>query len=507
MSQAWRSLVPVNALVLTALVVGLLNNVFVAATFGLTRNVDAFYAAATLPSLFMFLCVDYLGKNFLPVLALARKEGDASASQMVSTVVTIMALIGGVTALVLVATSKILFTVMLPGFDDAETALVTRYFWIMAPAVTLMAINTFHEYVCQYDEDFVSVMAIRLALPGMNLAAILLLGPVLREYCLPIGYLAGHVTMFVLLARQARYKYRPHLKVRKHLERRIFANAAIVMSTGLIARTKPIVVNVLGSMLGGGAIAALTFATKLTEPLERASFSGARMFMFSRATRLYADNRASELGLLYAVALRVSFMVLVPFLWWVTLNSNPLVAAIFARGQFTAEMTVLVAAALAAAAPSVLFAGVGQLLTNAFYAMGRIKVPALILPFGMLVFVAAATLLARTHGTQGIALATTLSAMCVFATLLVTLSRTIEQFPWRQVGLQLLGYAALGAAVMGTVTMVARELALAPLATTLVCLPVGAAVYFGLLAASGDPVFQLVTRYGRQWFSTRSVSA
>jgi putative peptidoglycan lipid II flippase len=497
----------VNALVLAALVVGLLNNVVVAATFGLTRNVDAFYAAATLPSLFMFLCVDYLGKNFLPVLALARKEGDRSASQMVSTVVTIMALLGALTALVLAATSNILFTIMLPGFDDAETELVTRYFWIMAPAVTLMAINTFHEYVCQYDEDFVSVMAIRLALPGMNLAAIVVLGPTLREYCLPVGYLLGHVVMFVLLARKARYTYRPRITIRKHLERRIFTNAAIVMSTGFIARTKSIVVNVLGSTLGEGAIAALMFATKLTEPLERASFSGARMFMFSRAARLYADNRVAELGVLYAVAMRVSFLVLVPFLWWVMLNSNTLVAAIFARGQFTADMTVLVAAALAASAPAVLFTGVGQLLTNAFYAMNRIKVPALILPFGMLVFVATATVLARTHGAPGIAFATTLSALSVFVAMLVTLSRTVEQFPWRQLGLQLLGYCALGAAVMGIVMAAVRELALHPVAATVVSLPAGIIVYFGVLALTGDPALRLVTRYGRQWFATRSVSA
>ncbi len=60
-----------NALVLASLGIGLLNNVLIAALFGLTRNVDAFYAAMMLPSLFMVLCVDYLGKNFLPVLAQA----------------------------------------------------------------------------------------------------------------------------------------------------------------------------------------------------------------------------------------------------------------------------------------------------------------------------------------------------------------------------------------------------------------------------------------------------
>jgi peptidoglycan biosynthesis protein MviN/MurJ (putative lipid II flippase) len=139
--------------------------------------------------------------------------------------------------------------------------------------------------------------------------------------------------------------------------------------------------------------------------------------------------------------------------------------------------------------------------------MNRIKVPALILPFGMLVFVAAATVLARTHGAPGIAFATTLSALSVFVAMMVTLSRTVEQFPWRQVGLPLLGYCALGAAVMGIVMAAVHELAFSPLAATVASLPAGVIIYFGVLGLSGDPALRLVTRYGRRWFATRSVSA
>jgi putative peptidoglycan lipid II flippase len=497
-------LVPVNALVLAALVVGLLNNVAIAAWFGLTRDVDAFYAAMMLPSLFMFLCVDYVGKNFLPVLARARKEGEASASQLVSTVVTIMALVGAAVAVTLASVGPLLFALLLPGFDAADIELTTRYFWIMAPAIALMAINSFHEYVCQHDEDFVSVSAIRVALPGMNLLAIFALAPVLREYSLPVGFVAGHAAMFVLLARRARYSYRPRLALRQHLERQVFANSAIVMSTGLIARTRSLVINALASMLGGGAITALAFATKLTEPLERAAFSGVRMLIFSRAARLYADAKTAELGRLYAVAIRVSFMVLAPLIAWIALNSDALVAALFARGEFTAEMTALVAAVLAAAVPVVLFGGTSHLLTNAFYAMGRVRVPAVVMPFGMLVFVLAALPLARAVGAEGIALAITLSATSVCAALLAALAREIKTEAWGSVALQALGYAALGTAVMGALTLAVRELGGQPLAAAVASLLCGMGVYFGALAVAGDDALRTIARVGRQWVVGRA---
>jgi putative peptidoglycan lipid II flippase len=494
MSHAWRNVVPVNALVLAALLVGLLNNSLIAASFGLTRRVDAFYAAMMLPNLFMFLCVDYLGKNFLPVLLLAKKEGEASASQMVSTVVTIIAILATATTLLLAASGNLLFALLLPGFDESESALVMQYFLIMAPAIVLMAINAFHEYVCQYDEDFAAVFAIRIALPGMNLAAIVLLGPALAEYCLPIGYLAGHVVVFVLMARRARYRYRPRITVRRHLEATVFTNSAIVMSTGFLARTKSIVINMLASTLGDGAISALAFATKLTEPLERAAFSGARMFMFSRAARLYADNNVRELGQLYAVGIRAGFLLLVPALWWIILNSETLVEVVFARGEFTPRMTTLVAATLIALAPSVLFSGLGQLLASAFYAMGRVRVPALIMPLGMLAFVAAALPLSRTLGAQGIALATTISAMLVFGALFTYLSRAVSGLSWDPIALHLLGYTALGGTLMGGVMLALQQLDLSPLVTAVASLPAGTVLYVAVLAVSRNRTLGAVLR-------------
>ena len=82
-----RAIVNVNALVLVALGIGLLNNVLIAARFGLGHHVDAFFAAAVLPNLFMFLCVDYLGKNFLPVLGSAKAIGAASVDSVTSSIV------------------------------------------------------------------------------------------------------------------------------------------------------------------------------------------------------------------------------------------------------------------------------------------------------------------------------------------------------------------------------------------------------------------------------------
>ena len=506
----------VNALVVAALGLGLLSNILIAALFGLSHRVDAFFAAAVLPSLVMALCIDYLGKNFLPVLASAKAVSEACANSVTSSIVTMVALVAVAATVVLVAFSRPLFAALLPGFDAEALELVSRYFSIMAPSIVLMAVNTFHEYVWQYEERFTFVSLSKTALPAANLAGLVILAPWLHEYCLPVGYLIGHVAVFFMLLRGLPYRYRPQIKMRPGFERRVFGNSAIVMSTGLIARSKSIVLNYLASLLGSGAIAAVALASKLTEPLERSAFTGIRMLMFSHTVRLVVARDRRSIGALYSMGLRASFIVLAPLLWWIALNSDALVQLLFQHGNFTPEMASVVAGVLLALVPSVLFLGVNQLLSNAFYAMDRVKVPALVMPLGTLIYVAAAIPLSGWLGTQGLAIATTFSSICVFTALLIAIGRQVPEIGILRTTGELVFHAVLGGTAMLGVMAVLSRFAWPPLAVAAASLPLGAATYTAALYLVGDRTFrallELVRAYlahapGLTFFRSRSSKA
>ena len=485
-----RGVVNVNALVVAALGLGLVSNILIAAVFGLSHRVDAYFAALVLPSLFMGLCIDYLGKNFLPVLASAKAVGEGCASSVTSSIVTIVLLLAVAVTALLVTFSGPLFSALLPGFDAEAIELVRRYFAIMAPSIVLMAVNTFHEYVWLYEERFTYVSLSRTALPAANLAGLLVLAPWLDEYCLPVGYLIGHIAVFLLLLRRLPYRYRPQIALRPGFERRVFGNSAIVMSTGLLARSKSIVMNYLASLLGSGAIAAMALATKLTEPLERSAFTGIRMLMFSRTVRLVVERDPSSIGELYSRSLRAAFLVLAPLIWWIALNSRALVEVLFGHGQFTPEMVSVVAGILLALVPSVLFLGVNQLLSNAFYAMDRVKVPAVVMPLGTAVFIAAAVPLSRWLGTQGLAVATTVAAVTVFTALLIAVARQVPEIRLLRTTGGLALYAVLGGTAMLGATAVLTPLEWSPLAVAIATLSLGAAAYAAALYLGNDRTFR-----------------
>jgi putative peptidoglycan lipid II flippase len=485
-SKQARVIVNVNALVVAALGIGLLNNVLIAALFGLGHDVDAFFAAAALPNLVMYLCVDYLGKNFLPVLGSAKGLGGGCADSFTSSVVTIVAVLAALVAAVLFVFREPLFAVMLPGFDAEALEHVSRYFAIMAPGIVLMAVNTLHEYVWQYDERFTHVSLSRTALPMANLLGLLALAPWLGVYCLPVAHLLGHATVFVLLAWRIPYRYRPRIALRAGLERRVFGNSAIVMSTGLVARSKSIIVNYLGSQLGPGAITALALATKLTEPLERSVFTGIRMLMFSTTVRLLAARDRGNLGALYSNGLRASFLVLAPLLWWIALDSQAIVQVLFQHGRFTPEMATLVAAVLVGLVPTVLFSGVNQLLSNGFYAMDRVKVPAIVMPLGTLIYLAVALPLSAPLGAPALAIGTSIATAIVFVILVWLLARQLPEIELLRITAEMLVYTVLaGAAMLAAVAGLTR-LGLPPLAVAATALPLGTAAYAAALLYGGD---------------------
>jgi putative peptidoglycan lipid II flippase len=488
-SKHARSIVNVNALVLIALGIGVLSNVLIAAFFGLSVQVDAFFAAIVLPNLFMYLCVDYLGKNFLPVLGSAKAIGPACVDSVTSSVVTIVAVLATAVAAVLFVFRERLLAAMLPGFDAEALQTVSLYFAIMAPGIVLMAVNTFHEYVWQYEERFTHVSLCRTALPVVNLLGLLFLAPWLGAYCLPVAHLLGHAAVFVLLAWRIPYRYRPQLALRPGFERRVFGNSAIVMSTGLLARSKSLIVSYLGSQLGPGAIAALALATKLTEPLERSAFTGIRMLMFSTTVRLLPAGDRGKLGALYSNGLRASFLVLAPLLWWIALDSQALVQLLFEHGQFTPEMATLVAAVLVGLVPSVLFVGVNSLLSNAFYAMDLVKVPAVVMPLGTLVYLAAALPFASSLGAPALALATSIASMVLFAVLLFMLARKVPEIELFRTAGELLVYTLLAGAAMVAAVAGLRHAELPPLAVAAAALPLGTAAYAAALFIGRDRTF------------------
>ncbi len=410
------------------LLVGVANNIAIAGFFGLTRLVDAYYAAYVLPALIMTMFVDFLGKNFLPAFSTLKKEHDEQADKLTSSLVNIVFCCAVVLTLLLSFYAKDIFSLMLPGFSDLELSNTTNMFWVMAPAIMLMAVNTFHIYVCQYNGKYAHVVLCKLALPVALLCSIFFGWNVLGEYALPFGLLLGNIIVFILLARAADYRYQCIADYKSTHIKKIFVNSGILMSTGIIARSRIIIDRYFGSMLDAGAISSMAMADRLCTPLYHSATIGVRMIAFTKASKLYADQKLKKIGLLHNDALIAIFLMIVPIVVWIAYHSSQIITLLFMRGNFTSDMHYLVTMALIGLLPSVIARSTSQIMMNVFYAMNKVAVPVILGVGGTLLYLVCAYPLSHAYGILGLAMAQSISFVVAFFVLTLLLNRELEWF-------------------------------------------------------------------------------
>jgi len=438
-----RKLFSVNAIIFVSLFIGFLNNIAIGGFFGLSRAVDAYFAAAILGSLFMFLIVDYLGKNFMPIYAARYHESPDDAGHMASVVVTLLTLVATATVIALLVFAHPIFTFLLPGFSAEDVEVTARMFAIQAPSIILMTINNFHQYVWQHDENYNRVAFSRLFLPLMLLVFVTGGYFVGNVYALPMGFLAGHVMATLVLAYGLPYRFRPRIDLKNQDVRKILTNSALLTGSGLIARLRGPIQQYYGSLLGEGAIAAMSIALKICRPIFDTSLMGVQMIVFSRSAREVAKGNVDKLADIYNYALSAVPLIVMPVAVWIALNAEPLIDVLFLRGEFTDSMAALTVLALLGATATIVFQGLVKLLSHSFYAMHRIDIPLITMPLGTVAFFFMTRYLSQTYGIFGLTLAHSALAALMTLVMAFILAFILPKFSAMLIIRRIVAYLAL----------------------------------------------------------------
>jgi peptidoglycan biosynthesis protein MviN/MurJ (putative lipid II flippase) len=131
--------------------------------------------------------------------------------------------------------------------------------------------------------------------------------------------------------------------------------------------------------------------------------------------------------------------------------------------------------------------------------MDRVKVPALVMPLGTLVYVAAAVPLSGWLGTQGLAMATTTASIVVFTALFVTLARQIPEIGLLRTAGKLAFYTVLGGTAMLAASKGLAHIGLTPTTVAAAALPLGGVAYALALFFGGDRTFRALLELARAY--------
>jgi putative peptidoglycan lipid II flippase len=263
----------------------------------------------------------------------------------------------------------------------------------------------------------------------------------------------------------------------------LIAWTPLVVGAG-VAQIASIVDTILGSLLGPGGVATLSYAQMLqTLPVSLFGVSVAAVALpdLSRdSTTLTAESATLLKNRLGAAFRRLAFFVIPSAFAFVGVG-RVLVAALLQTGRFGPDDTDIVAGVLAAYGIGLFGAASVKLFASAFYALRDTRTPVTVAIVSLSLSAGLAVWLMRPLGAAGIALASSLGAMVNVTANIALLERRVGRVfggtEGRQLAIVMLAAAlSTGAGAAAATVAAARGMAPIPLAL-LVCVIFGAAYF------------------------------
>jgi putative peptidoglycan lipid II flippase len=408
----FRAAVSVGAAGVLVKLVATFKEIAVASVYGRSDAMDAFLAAALIPSLLVNLISESMNQALVPTLVRVREqEGHDRAQRLLSSSMLWMCLLLGIASAVMALLAHGFFPLIASHFPPAKLQLSVRLFYGLLPIVLITGIATNCTAVLNTLDHFALPAFAPIVISVSVLAGALLFGARFGIWAMLYATLAGsllHAMIVVWMMEASGYRFRLRWYGLTEATREVAGQYGPVLLSGVVSSGGLLVDQSMAAMLPSGSVSALVYANRFVGviiTLLAGAVSTAIVPYFSRmiAHRDWAGCRHT-----LRTWVRLTAFVSVPVAIALIANARPLVRIAFQHGQFGPRDTAVVAAVLAMYAIQIPFFVTSRVYYRFLVAMRRTD---LILYCGILnlgLDIALNLLLMRWFGVAGIALATSL---------------------------------------------------------------------------------------------------
>jgi putative peptidoglycan lipid II flippase len=354
--------------------------------FGQSDEADAFNAAFKVPNFLQNLFGEgVLSASFIPVYAKLLAEGDEEeATHTAGAVFAILALTASVLVLLGVLATPYLIDAIAPGFHGSKRELTIRLVEILFPGAGLLVLsawclgilNSHHKFFLSYAAPVIwnaAMIATLIGFGGRGQAPSLAIA-------LAWGSVAGSALQFgVQIPAVVRFagRLKPRLDVRSAHVRETVRNFVPVFFSRGVVQISAYVDQVLASLLGTGAVAALTNAqTIYTLPVSLfgMSVSAAELPAMSSALGDTAEISGYLRQRLNAGLRQIAFFIVPSSVAFLALG-DAITAALFQTGRFKHADSTYVWGILAGSSVGLLASTLGRLYSSTYYALRDTRTP------------------------------------------------------------------------------------------------------------------------------------
>jgi putative peptidoglycan lipid II flippase len=416
---------------LASRILGWVRLLVIGSQFGASRELDAYFAAFRIPdAIFQLVVAGALSAALIPVFQGYRARGqDAQAWQLASSIINLVLIALAALSLVMAIFAPLLVPIVAPGFDAETTELAVRLTQIMLLSPVLVGMGAVVSGILNSYQQF-TVPAIAPLLYNLAIiAAAIFLAPTLGVEGLAIGVVVGSLA-HVVVQLPSLSRVGQGFQLRIGLGDPGVRKVAWLMGPRLLGlaagQINFLVSTVLASGLVAGSLTAYNYAFQLSQiPVGIIGVSVA-VALFPTLSHDAALGHLGRIRSQVSRAVRQLVFVAALLTAVIIVLRDPVTAAFYQYGAFSADASARTASTLAFFAIGLGGHIVVHVLTRAFYAMQDTRTPVGWAVVAVAINVPLMVLLVEPMGIEGLALALSVSSVIEVIGLLWSLQRRIE---------------------------------------------------------------------------------
>lgn len=503
-----RPALAISAITLFSQLLSAAVQVLIAALFGARVELDAYFAALTIPTYFNAVLLGGLSYVFVPLFVEHRTTGsEEEAWKVTGNVMALYLAVAGCLTIAGMVWARQLLALTVPGLTDSAISLATTLARIIWPGIFLGGLATLCISLYQSYERFIWPALAPLIGGVVTLLVLFAWGRSGNVHVLAFAVLAGSASQAVLLAPILRGRLKLRFDPRDRRVREALVLLAPLVFAALFAQGSKLVDRFVASQLGAGGISHLAYADKVTTLFAALLSAGIAVTIFPQMAQESARADLRALRQTVSLGLRLTWLLVAPALALGIGLAQPLVGAVLERGAFGAADTVAVVTILRWYLLALIGMTLGNITARAFYALKDTRTLSLISIGEILLYALYTPWFGRHFGVVGIGIAVmlywNLSELIQCAILWQRVGRPgftplIKAFARITVAAGLAGLA--GHLLVATVRGPAWGMLLLGGTT-------GVGVYLVSLQLLGAAEWHMIVRSGRQWVTTFSARA
>ena len=416
--QIFRAAASVGAVGILVKLVATGKEIAVAGVYGRSDDMDAFLAAALIPSLLVNLISESMNQALVPTLIRVREqEGHESAEQLLSSSMLAMCLLlGGASALMAIA-ARGFFPLFASHFSPAKLNLSVRIFYALLPVVLITGIATNCTAVLNTLDRFALPALAPVVIPISITAAALVLGGRLGIWALVYATLGGSVLHAVAVAAmmdRSGYRLRLRWFGMTDAAREVALQYGPVLLSGVVASGGLVVDQAMAATLPAGSVSALVYGGRFVGVAVALLAGAVSTAVTPYFSRMIAQRDWSGCRHTMRTWVGITALASVPLAALMAGGSRLIVKTAFEHGAFGPRDTSVVAAVMAMYAIQIPFIVVSRVFYRFIIAMRRTDLALYCGLLNLVLDIVFNLLLMHWFGVAGIALATSLWALSTF---------------------------------------------------------------------------------------------